>query len=661
MTRTTFPLLLALLASFGCSSGGDAGAPAPVEPCTFRLAEDPPADVVLVGEGSCAGRLPLYLRIAFGDPAAPTWHDAASAPVRVTGAWSIRDGLAVRDVVVESDADVDLVGLEWSTRDGIPFATDRFFHQGYQSWSYTGLEPIPASIDEALGTARPGGDGEDSIGERPGVSWWAGAAVDARGLGLFAAADGGTVLETFVAADGASPTRLRIVQGLRGSVVPIAKDAPRTLDGLAIALGDLGPSLERWAALVRAKHPDVVPRKPALGGWGSWNLYYANVDAAKLREEATWVAANLAPKGLTDFLLDDGYEPTWGTWSASSAFGAELATLNAEQAALGLKPAVWLAPFYVDLRDPLVTEHPDWFVRKPSGELRTFTNFGPTHAALDVTNDAARAHVIDALKRLRDWGYRTIKIDFLFGGAIAGVRSKPVTGLESYAQWMRAIREAVPELHVIGCGAPILPSVGFVDSMRTGPDVAFDPSPVAQWPFVGAQARHTAYRGFTDAWWVLDPDVVILRGDGIDDAEAWTFVVSSAMSGGNWLSGAGRQSTPKRLSRLLAPEILALVRDGRAARPLDYAESYDDRLIGTPLLGGGSPVVAPHVWQKTSPDGAHGAIAVFAWDVEPFAREVELPPEAREVVVEADVVVTRPARGRVRVDVPLHGTRLFVW
>lgn len=318
---------------------------------------------------------------------------------------------------------------------------------------------------------------------------------------------------------------------------------------------------------------------------------------------------------------------------------------------------MWLAPVYVDLKDATVTAHPDWFVKKPTGELRTFTNFGPTYAALDVTHPDARAFVAAAIARYAAWGYRTIKIDFLFGAAIAGVRQEPITGLESYARWMKVIRDAAPSLHVVGCGAPILPSVGFVDSMRTGPDVAFETSPEASWPFLASQARHTAFRAFTDAWWALDPDVVILRGKGIDDTEAWTFVVSSLLSGGNWLSGDGRQSPSARLAMTIAPPVLALARDGVAARPVDFAAEADERPVGSPVFVGSAPVAVPHVWKKTH--GATHVLAVFAWD-EAFRRDVGLPASAKELVPEGGTVVTKDAP-RGEVDVPAHGARLFTW
>lgn len=640
-----------LLLAFSLASCSDDAEPnTPEQPCSMSLGSENGADLVVIGSGACAGKTTFKLRVATGDPSAPTWSDAASSPIKVNGTWTQKGDALVRTLEVESTSDATLVGLEWRS-DALPAAYDRVLHQGYQSWTYTGIETIPDAASEALGTARPGGDGEDAVAEKPGVSWWHGAAMDGKGRGLFAGADGGTVLPTFVAVD---RTGMRVVQGMRGDAIALAKGTKKTLDGLFVAVGDVSQHLEKYAAHVAAAHPAATPRKPALSGWGSWNVYYTKIDATKLREEATWASTTLGPHGMKDFLLDDGYEPLWGEWHAKTEFGAELATLNDEQAKLGLRPAVWLAPVYVDLNSALVKDHRDWFVKKPgSTELRTFVNFGPTYAALDVTHPDARAHVVDSLKRYRDWGYRTIKIDFLFGAAIAGVRMENITGLESYQRWMKVIREAAGDMHIVGCGAPILPSVGWVDSMRTGPDVAFEMSPEATWGFLASQARHTAFRAFTDQWWALDPDVVILRGTGINDAEAWTFVVSSALAGGNWLSGDGRQSSPERLAMMTAPEIVALTRDGKSARPVDYAAQFDESPVGTPLLLGTREVAVPHVWKKEH------ATAVFAWDSDDYSTSITLPTGAKELVPEGKAVASKPAQSG-NVAVPRHGARLFV-
>ncbi len=648
-----FALALAL-ALAGC------GAPSP---CAVALSPDGAHDLRLVGSGSCAQTVTLALRVAVGAPDAPAWSDAASAPVVVGGAWSLAPGGVARTITVSNPgtSPLSLVGLEWSTDGGAP-AADRMLHNGYQSWSYAGFESIPAALADASDPPPHGGDNEDLLGELPGVSWWWTALADAQGRGLVAGAGGGTVFKSYFAVDGRPRPRLRIVEGATGDALVLAPGETRTLDDLFVALGDVSSGLDAYATYVAARHPAPAPRSPARGGWGSWNLYYATPTADAVRMEAAWAAQTLLPLGLDDFLLDDGYEPHWGVWQASPSFGAPLATLDQEQAQAGLGPAVWMAPFYVDTTDPLVAAHPDWFVHGTDGALRTYDNFGPTYAALDVSSPGARAYVVAAVAQYRAWGYRTLKIDFLFGGAIEGVRQQPLTGLESYAQWMQALREAAPDLHLIGCGAPLLPSVGWVDSMRTGPDIAYVTSPEPRYGFIAAQARQTAMRGFTDHFWSLDPDVVLLRGDVIDDDEAWTAVVAAALAGGNYLVGDARQASAARQAMALAPELLELTRDGVAARPLDLVAQTDDQIVASPLFDPSGVTAPPHLWQKTSPDGKRRWLALFAWNDPQYRASVSLPSDTEELLppsASSPIVTVAAIGAQSSIAVPPHAVRLF--
>ncbi len=646
---------VAFLVPLACSGGST-----PLAPCTMKLGADAAYDLVVDGAGQCGATVKLALRVATGAADSPQWSDRASAPLRIDGEWTLAAGGAVRSVRVTNPGPtaVDLVALEWSA-ENLTLGADRFLHSGYQSWSYAGVEAIPDGHADHLGTAPHGGDNEDLIGELPGVSWWLAALSDEKGKGLVAGADGATVLKTYLAADG---TRLRIVAGLTGDAVTIAPGQTLALDGLFVALGNVQAGLDAYAARVASLHAPPAPRRPALGGWGSWNLYYDQPTADLVRQELAWAKAHLTPVGLDDFLLDDGYEAHWGSWSAKSAFGADLGALGAEEAAATLVPALWLAPFYVDTSDAVVTQHPEWFVHQKDGTLRTFANFGAaSYAALDVTVAGARAFVVDQLKTLRAAGYHTFKIDFLFGGAIEGVRSQPLTGLQSYAQWMKTLRDAVPDAHLVGCGAPILPSVGWVDSMRTGADIAYVTSPSPSFPFSMSEARSSAMRAFTDAWWAIDPDVVLLRGERLSDAEAWTAVVSAALTGGNYLLGDARQAGDLRAGMALDPNVLAMTRDGVAARPVDLLGGIDPKVYPSPLLAAAGETAVPHVWSKSSGGGVRW-LAAFAWQSDPsFATDLDLPPGAVEIIppVTPGAATLRPTEGHVHVEVPGHAVRLF--
>ncbi|MGZ3426203.1 MAG: hypothetical protein ACXVCV_06100 [Polyangia bacterium] len=657
MTRTVSVRarwLVGLVLVAGCHSSA---------PCTVALDVPSGADLALHGAGACAAKVRMTLRVATGDARQPTWSDAAAAPVVVDGEWTPRGSAAVaRTVSLRNPGatPIDVVGLEWTATGLVPSSATVLLHDGYQSWSYTGVESVPAQLADTAGTVPHGGDNEDFTGELAGVSWWWTFVADAAGQGAMVGATGGTVLKTYV---GVERDRVRLVEGVTGDVLTLQPGESRALDGVYVGLGDVGARLDEYAAEVASQHPPAVERHPAVGGWGSWNYYYAMPTADGIRQEMQFAAAELAPRGLTDVLLDDGYEDHWGDWSASASFGATLDGLAGEQANAGLEPAIWLAPFYVATTDPLVAQNPAWFVHRADGSLRTYDNFGPTYAALDVTSAGARDFVVQAVKRYRDWGYRTLKIDFLFGGAVEGVRAQPLTGLESYQRWMQTLREAVPEVHLIGCGAPMLPSVGWVDSMRVGADIAFVTAQAPTYPFIAAMARNVALRAFTDRFWALDPDVVLLRGDAIDDGAAWTAVVAGALAGGNYLVGDARQASGVRRAMALDPEVLAMARDGVAARPVELATAVDDRVLLSPLLDPGGDTQVPHQWSKRSADGAHHWLAVFGWS-DGYTARIDLPPGAAEIVPPASdgAAATRsPRSGAQQIEVPAHSARLFTW
>ena len=98
-----------------------------------------------------------------------------------------------------------------------------------------------------------------------------------------------------------------------------------------------------------------------------------------------------------------------------------------------------------------------------------------TTIGLDGTHPEARAWLTELFGEICDgWGYDYVKIDFLFGAAIAGVRTiRRATRIRAYRQALEAVREGVGDHRfILGCGALMAPSVGVFDGNRIGPDVA---------------------------------------------------------------------------------------------------------------------------------------------------------------------------------------------
>ena len=92
-----------------------------------------------------------------------------------------------------------------------------------------------------------------------------------------------------------------------------------------------------------------------------------------------------------------------------------------------------------------------------------------------------------------------------------GRRLEDVTGVEAYRSGLSLIREVVGrDALLVGCGAPLLPSVGLVDAMRVSPDTFHE----------GGEDGSQGLRGLMPlaarAWqhgrfWVNDPDCLVAR------------------------------------------------------------------------------------------------------------------------------------------------------
>ena len=130
----------------------------------------------------------------------------------------------------------------------------------------------------------------------------------------------------------------------------------------------------------------------------------------------------------------------------------------------------------------------------------------------------------------REWGAEYFMTDFLYAGALPGRRRLDVDALTAYATGMATIREAAGDAWIQGCGAPMLPSAGFVDTMRVGADIAphyaaaFDD---VSCPGMESAAISTIGRAFTHGrLWTSDPDCFSVRPE-VEGREEWAAIVAA--------------------------------------------------------------------------------------------------------------------------------------
>ncbi len=565
--------------------------------------------------------------------------DEVTASHVVDGSWETA-GTELRVVPVDAGgvevtvvADAPAAGIELA----IPaLEVDQMYQQGYQSWSFAGTVLIPqkVALDDdgrpAMKAARTG----DTIDEVRGVSYHAALFRDGdTGRVLVVGALSATRAVTGIAATRAidAPAKLSIVYGPARE--PLAADpADGRVHGetLYVATADTAEAaLDLLSAeLVRTHSGDgFVPKRPP-GGWFSWNSMFAAVDADRVRGQLDPIEQELLPAGMRLVEIDDGWEIAWGDWRDNAKFPDGLPALAAEIRARGLVAGVWLAPFLVDTTSvTATTADPSLFVRGPDGLPLVHTSPGliGSFYVLDGTNPTAMAIVADHVRRLAAGGFTFFKLDFLYAGALPGQRSREnATGIEAMRAGLAQIREAAgPDAVINACGAPTLPMLGIADSLRIGPDTAYDGIDIS-FMMVATAARNLAARAHL---WPLvwpDADQTQVRLPLTDD-EARMSAVTAALAGAPYALGDDLvQLDPARRALALDPVVLDLAGADAPAAPDGLMTSPATGGIGlSPIIENGLVTPPPSTFHATGRSGTTYTIT-FEWD-DPHGVTVSMP------------------------------------
>jgi alpha-galactosidase len=394
-------------------------------------------------------------------------------------------------------------------------AACKVYEHGWQSWSPAGLHPA------TMTTPRPARDIWQTMAFRPGRP---APATGAQGEGLLAVVDASGRATVVSAVDPRREvpsirTRVegdRLVVSANGEV-DVREDEAGLLAGL-----------EHWADAAAAS-AGGPPLRSLPAGWCSWYYYWTGVTEADVLANLAALDAHGLDVGVVQ--VDDGHQSGIGDWlSRSPAFGP-LAELAIAVRATGRRAGIWTAPFLVGADSDLARQHPDWLVR---GAVAAERHWDQQVDVLDVTHPEAREHLAQVYRTLVADGFDYHKVDFLYAGAMDGGRHEDASALDAYRLGMQVIRDAIgPESVLVGCGAPLLPSIGLVDAMRISPDV--DPKWAPPEDDLSQPGMRSAVAsGRARAWqnnrlWVNDPDCVLARPE-VADRHVWADHVE-AMAG----------------------------------------------------------------------------------------------------------------------------------
>jgi alpha-galactosidase len=376
----------------------------------------------------------------------------------------------------------------------------RVYAEGWQSWSPATWYPVSAR------SLRPEEDWQHLMRFRPGTPI-SGEGVQADGV-LVVDPGTGEPATCYGARDPVDvPT---ITATLVDDRVLVHANSGVTVTRKADAESALTAYADGFASAASTSAAGPLAGPPTV--WCSWYRYFEKVTAADVLE-------NLHAFDDHDLVVDvvqvdDGWSPGLGEGlTVADRFGSLEGVVD-EVRATGRRAGIWVAPFLVGAHSTLATEHPEWVVG-PAGR-----NWGDDLVGLDLTHGGVLDLLAEAFTRLVDLGIDYLKLDFLYAGAVPGRRTEDMTGVEAYRSGLSLIREvAGPDVYLVGCGAPLLPSVRLVDAMRVSPDTFHE----------GGEAGGQGLRGLMPLaarawqqgrWWVNDPDCVVAR-PSYADRERW--------------------------------------------------------------------------------------------------------------------------------------------
>jgi Melibiase len=501
-----------------------------------------------------------------------TWPDG----LRVTFRARAMGRAHVVDCSVSSTRSI-LVGAVGVRILGVP--ATRMLVDGFHSWDWAGVRGVDAGRGWWGGVwGTPGGtcvtvglDAPPRLGPLL-VRWNQGRSLGAMSVG--------------------APPQHRHATGepqLLGCELP----AGATLRGDPIRIAALDRRSPWGVAVPRPRPGDHRPL-PRLAGWMSWNCLGPAATAADVVDAA---ATLVPPGGLA--LLDDGWMPLWGDWTERDGFDSTIAGLAEAVRATGRRFGLWVAPFLVDPEARAARQHAGLLLRDEDGAPVLSIRAPRPQYVLDASRRATRLHLATLGRRLGRLGVDALKLDFLFAGALPGVRTENLSDVAALrggvAALVRAYRAAAPRgARVLGCGAPAAPLAGLLDACRSGDDSVLNvpaahietpppPHHVYGETVLRAQGRNAAARAWL--WGATvppDADAVSLAAIGDSAAPEESFAR-------RWLQLAARGGGPLLDSDVpdgrVAAQRLRLLRraqqavQGSAPRPV----RSDDPLAGSPV------------------------------------------------------------------------------
>ncbi|WP_105617616.1 glycoside hydrolase family 36 protein [Vallitalea okinawensis] len=355
---------------------------------------------------------------------------------------------------------------------------------------------------------------------------------------------------------------------------------------MALEGNDRESLLAIFAEAIGKNHPKL-PFEEIPTGWCSWYCYGPHIDEKIIEENLEAIIKhNLDLKYIQ---IDDGYQPFMGDWlEPNEDFGMDIKGLLKNIKEKGFEAAIWVAPFIAQKESKLFREHPEWFIKDQEGQPLPSDQFtfggwrlGPWYM-LDGTHPGAREFLRETFRVLNEeWGCTYFKLDANIWGAMPeGVHyDKRATKVEAYRRGMEAVIEgAGKDSFILGCNAPMWPSLGVVHGMRISGDI------MRKWIVIHTLAEECFYRNWQhNRLWINDPDCIVLENNEVnlvDVAGNETGIKHSATTKEeftfhrNHILASGGMVLGSDIVELMSEESVELLK--RILPPMKEAAKFDD-------------------------------------------------------------------------------------
>ncbi len=230
----------------------------------------------------------------------------------------------------------------------------------------------------------------------------------------------------------------------------------------------------------------LEPMKKLIIGC-SWPTHGKRITQAALESELAGSADVLAHNA---YVIDDGWQKAIGDWDIDTTRFPDLKGWASRAEAMGIEPGIWIAPFMISKYSETFRDHPEWIMQDDHGDVARASNYqvlptgGPWPmiercAGLDISLPEVREHLTQVFLGLAEQGFKIFKVDFLAVPFMGELKQGKHTVVEHYRRFFLDLRARLEAgghpARFIGCGAPMMESIGLFEGMRISPDSTAPP------------------------------------------------------------------------------------------------------------------------------------------------------------------------------------------